>query len=315
MMRLLAAGCFSACSLSFAQVVHVKPLATVEGAFVRLRDVAVNPDVLPEGWGDRVVAATPQPGGRSVIALGAIAASLHPHADMQKLELRGQPEIRLSIRPQAVNADMLNRALADFLESQADWDGRLLRVSADKLPVVPGGSNATNAVVVGIRTNAIADGSIALIRLEGPDCTMPEEGWLAFPVTEMKPYWMVARPLLRGAVVTEGDMTEKWLPVEEGARYYPASESIVGMELRRNLQAGQFMHLGSLAAPVFVKRGEIVTVRFSQGGLTVSLRARALSDGRRAERIACVNERSGRRMYVRLVDVREALFESQGTEG
>ncbi len=309
---LLGALCTTACRPSQAQVVYMVSAATIDGSIIRLRDVVVQADALPEGWGGRVVGNAPQPGGGRTLGLGSIAAALHSYDDMHDVELRGQPEIRLTVRAKSVDADMLDRVIAEYLDQRPELGGRRLRVAREQLPVVQGGETITNAVVMGIREDSQR---VALIRLEGPDYRMPAEGVVEFPLNELQAYWMVVRPLLRGATLADGDIAEKWIPAEEGARYYPVSDRITGMEIRRNLQTGQLLQMGALADPVFVKRGEIVSVLFDQGGLSVTLRARALSDGRRAERIACVNERSGRRMYVRLVDVREAVYESEGTGG
>ncbi len=293
-----------------AQVINLLPACVVDGSSVRLRDVAQPSGELPTLWGDRVIAESPAPGVSRLLGLSDIAIALHAYPDMHSIVLRGHPEIKITSRAQALDFEALDRALAEYMIGRPEWTGRRFRVSRDAMPMVKTVSGTLHAEILSLAPSPSTGGMTAQMRLSIDGQQISEDaGGSTVPLIELRPYWAAVRPVLRGAVVSPEDVEEHWVALDDGRRFYPATDSIVGMEVRRNLQSGQLFAMGTLAAPVYAKRGEIVRVTSKQGGLTVTLRARALSDGRRADRIACINERSGRRMYVRLVSMREAVLE------
>lgn len=294
---------------ALAQVMDLVSDVAVSGSSVRLSDVINNTDGLPADWGDRVVASSPAAGQSRLLALADVAAALHPYEDMHQVVLRGQADIRVTGKAMSWDPDGLDAALAQFLLQNERWNGKRFRVSRKRLPFVQAQAREGTIQVDAIRQDEADGGFLADIGFVDVEAAGEGQSRLSIPLDELKPYWAVVRPLLRGAMVTAEDVEIKWMPVDEAARCYPADQPIAGMEAKRNLQTGQVPKLGMLDAPFCARRGEVVRVQFDRGGLSVTLRARALSDGRREERIACVNERSGRRMHVRLTDVREAVLE------
>lgn len=301
---------------SHGQVINLQPDCVVDGASIRLRDLLIPGSELPNQWGGRVIADAPPSGSVCVLSLSQIATVLHGYEDMGAMILRGHPEIRVTSRTQTVDFDALDCAIDAYLAGKPDWQGRRLRVCRDQIPV---SKVITGALEVEIEGLFEQDGDRPLqaamvLRVDGR--RIPERGPLMVPLVELHPFWVVVHPLQRGDVIRQEDVEVQWVLIPEGgSRYYPESEPITGMEVRRNLQVGALPVLGSLAAPTYAKRGEMVRVTATRGGLVVTLRAKALSDGRRDERISCVNEASGRRMYVRLIGVHEAVLDDGGSIG
>ncbi|HAS83911.1 MAG TPA: flagella basal body P-ring formation protein FlgA [Verrucomicrobia bacterium] len=299
-----------------SQVLDLQPTCMVDGGSVRLRDIAQPSGDLPTLWGDRVIAESPAPGISRSLRLADIATALHAYPDMHSIVLRGQTEIKITARAQALDFEALDRALADYMLGRPEWAGRRFRVTRDGMPPLKTVSGVLDVDIQSLTPSPSTGDMTAQMRLTINGQSISEDGGATtVPLTELRPYWASVRPILRGAVVSAADVEEHWVAIDDGRRFYPAADSIIGMEARRNLQSGQLFAMGSLAAPVYAKRGEIVRVTSRQGGLTITLRARALSDGRRADRIACVNERSGRRMYVRLVSMREAVLDDMEEVG
>lgn len=288
-----------------AQILDVMPSVSVAGTAVRLSDVVSSAETLPAEWANRVVAVSPGAGASRVLSLAEVAAALHPYDDMRQVVLRGQTDIRVMGKSIDWDTEMIDQAIETYLRKHNLWDAQRFHVARERLPDLQARAKRGSVKVETIRHDE-RDGYVAQIAYADMDGASRS---LALPLDELRPFWSVSRPLPRGTILAADDVLPKWLPVTDAARAYPFEQSVVGMEVRRNLQTGQVPRLGSLAEPYCVKRGEIVRVLYRRSGLSVTLRARALADGRREDRIACVNESSGRRMHVRLTDVREAILE------
>lgn len=69
---------------------------------------------------------------------------------------------------------------------------------------------------------------------------------------------------------------------------------VVGMELKRPLQAGSVVKRSDLRMPDLVRKGDAVEVHYKDRFVTVSATGTALSDGHMGQRIKIKNERSRR---------------------
>jgi len=303
----LAAGVVSRAG---AQILELEPRAVVSGARVLLQDI-VRPGIsLPEGWGTRSIAAAPSPRETKVLPLTEVAQAMNEYDDMRHVVLRGKPVIQVSAKHRSVDVVRIQQAVDDYTRVRDKWQDRRFEVAADllSLPHVPEGT--LDVEVVRMREKTGTDPVSADIQLI-VDGESYGEGPVTVELMEMQPFWAATRPLVRGESLTTDMIEMRWLAEREPSGTSPATHPIEGMELRRNVQAGQLLASGMLAEPVYARRGEIVRVVSRRGGLTVTLRARALANGRREERILCLNEQSGRRMQVRLVQPRAAILEDE----
>ncbi len=293
-----------------AMVIQLAPSATVDGDGVRLGDLVVRGQQLPAGWAERKVAEVPSATTTWQLSLSDVARKLHGYTDMHHVVLRGSTGIQVKVRVEAFTYERLDAAIMDYLLAEDPETERRLQMCRRTgiMPHLPAGKVWTPHVV---QLEAFDDRYVAHMRFSSADGNSDDQESVEIPVVEVMPFWKVARPLLRGATIREEDLATRWLPPSEGARFYPANDSIAGMELRRNVQSGQMLSLGSLAEPIYARRGEVVRVQVQHGGMTVTLRARALTDGRRDERIPCLNESSGKRLYVRMISPREAILEGE----
>jgi flagella basal body P-ring formation protein FlgA len=291
-----------------AMVIHLNPTAVVDGSGVRFGDLVSSGQSVPAGWDARRVADVASTATVWTLQLGDVARMLHQYTDMHHVVLLGNPEIQITVRVETFAFDRLDAAISAYLGSSEEYKDRRFMMCrrTGVLPLLPSGEEWQPAVSRLQQTGSAMTAHVAFTSRTGRTW---DGGEIEIPLVEVFPYWQSARPLLRGGVLSERDVEVRWLSRADGTRYYPASESIVGMELRRNMPSGQMLVLGALVPPVYARRGEVVRVQVQHGGMTVTLRARALADGRRDERIPCLNERSGKRLYVRMVSPREAILE------
>lgn len=291
-----------------AQLLEIEPHVTVSGSRILLQDLVRSRAALPDGWGEREIAAAPPPREVASLTLSDVASALNTYDDMSRAVLRGRPVIEVTSRYRTVSLDQLQRALDAYLSEHTEWDGRRFEVCADRLNLPHVAEGTLDIAIVALHEGPGYGRIWAEIDLL-IDGQSSGKDHLRVDLNEIRPYWAATRPLSRGETLTADHMEKRWITVTEASRYYPAEHVVEGMELRRNVRAGQMLAAGMLAEPLYVRRGEVVRVVSQRGGLTVTMRARALADGRRDERIMCVNERSGRRMHVRLVSPREALLD------
>lgn len=71
---------------------------------------------------------------------------------------------------------------------------------------------------------------------------------------------------------------------------------LVGMEARRNLDAGTPLRHSDLISPVLVERGQTVSIVSGGGGLRVSMQGKALASGSVGDRVLVANLNSGKRV-------------------
>jgi flagella basal body P-ring formation protein FlgA len=78
-------------------------------------------------------------------------------------------------------------------------------------------------------------------------------------------------------------------------------DSILGMQARQSIQAGQVIFNDQVQQPVMVKRGDVVTVSAHSGGIRVRTTARARQDGVNGEIIQVETLERRERFDVRVV--------------
>jgi flagella basal body P-ring formation protein FlgA len=106
---------------------------------------------------------------------------------------------------------------------------------------------------------------------------------------------VLTRPIARGEVITAADV--EWIQLAEGrvrAEHLSSEAALVGMAARRSLRPGAPLREFDLEAPSIIERGEIVSLIFQSGALTLAARARAMESGAQGDLIRFVNLQSNR---------------------
>ncbi|WP_374469057.1 flagellar basal body P-ring formation chaperone FlgA [Phenylobacterium sp.] len=97
-----------------------------------------------------------------------------------------------------------------------------------------------------------------------------------------------ARSLAAGEVVQAEDLV--WAKMAAAPADAPAdAEQVIGLAARRPLRAGAAVGARDVAAPQVVKAGDLITVAYEDGGISLSLQAKALGGGAAGEAIAVQN--------------------------
>lgn len=114
------------------------------------------------------------------------------------------------------------------------------------------------------------------------------------------------KPLARHEVITRSDLKLITRPVDSNtAGLIVETDQLVGMQLKRALDAGSILRLANLRKPDVIKRGQQVTLVSAARGLEVRIQGKALGDAADGERVAVSNLSSGKRV--------EGVAHSDGT--
>lgn len=289
------------------RVLNIAASAEVRGARVRLGDIVCDARGLPEGWEAREVLDAPAPGSRRNYPLTAIAYALQRYPDMSDVVLRGGLDMQVRRAYVQIDPEMLVKAVESFVANSAPWQGREVEircVQPQKPAPAPAGS--FEFAVTGFRerpgkpygyefdVQVLVDGAAERV--------VPVQAEIV-PVMDL---WVAARPLPQGHVLAPGDLATRRLPMPAGGDGVPACDDVFGRELARPLPAGQPLRRQTLLEPICAKRGDLITVTASSGGLRVDMKARAMAGARRGDTLLCENERSKRRILVRMTGPKEA---------
>jgi flagella basal body P-ring formation protein FlgA len=184
--------------------------------------------------------------------------------------------------PWQVDCDVENRHLALFN-------------AASSVPVCSGGSEPWTGRQRFLISFSTTDGPVQLPILA--DVTPP-------PV----PTVVAVRPIARGDVIRAADIELR--PIEaskanSGRAGFTSVDSVIGMEARQAIQAGDVVAKEAAQAPILVKRGEIVTVTSQGNGIRVRTSAKALHDGSHGELIQVESLATKEKFDVRVVGTHE----------
>lgn len=113
---------------------------------------------------------------------------------------------------------------------------------------------------------------------------------------------VASRALSRGARISSAMISEQSVTINASRSHAITDrESLVGMALRRSMNAGSVFTPGLLNEPDAVARGDHVVIVARAGGIAVQSRGQALTDGKVGEQIRVRNLASSRMVRAKIV--------------
>lgn len=117
-----------------------------------------------------------------------------------------------------------------------------------------------------------------------------------------------ARSLAAGEVVQPEDVVWTEVQAHQARADGPQdAEEIIGQAARRALRAGSVVRAADLSSPQVIARGDTIEVVYRSGGVSLSLRARALEAATAGEAFRAQNIESGRTIEVVALEPGRAL--------
>ena len=125
-------------------------------------------------------------------------------------------------------------------------------------------------------------------------------------VSVRAPVVVAVHALARGAVIREGDVELQQTAAADGAAGALRSlEEALGRETVRAVPAGKVLTTDALRTPLWVQRGEVVTVYARTAGIQIRTAARARDDGSQGELVAVESLLDRSTFYARVSGIRE----------
>ncbi len=106
-----------------------------------------------------------------------------------------------------------------------------------------------------------------------------------------------ARDIARGETIGESDLAYVFVaPGNVMSGTVTGMESLIGMQTRRVLHAGESVRGDDVRHPILVTKGETVTMSFEAPGITLTATGRAMSEGGVGETVTVLNPGSFRQI-------------------
>lgn len=103
-----------------------------------------------------------------------------------------------------------------------------------------------------------------------------------------------------GEIITEDMIEMRTYPERSMRMAVRFKENLVDMEATRNLRAGIPLREGYVRTPLDVRRGQLVTLKYNNMGISLQTEGKSLSDGRIGDRVYAINAKSGTRVQGRI---------------
>ena len=120
-----------------------------------------------------------------------------------------------------------------------------------------------------------------------------------------------ARSLAAGEVVQPQDLV--WTKVAAAPADAPSdADQVIGLAARRPLRSGAVAAMRDVSSPQVVKAGDLVTVTYEDGGISLALQGKAMAAGALGEPVSVLNTNSKKTIQAVITGPGEAVVGSQG---
>lgn len=128
--------------------------------------------------------------------------------------------------------------------------------------------------------------------------------WSIYVPVDVEVYRQVVTttsPLARGTALESHHLQLQEVPTGQlHGSYFTDKSALIGMELRRSLNANTTVLRNQISPPLMIKKGDAVMVMASAPGLTVKIPGIAMRDGRQGQQILVKNRQSKRTIEARV---------------
>jgi flagella basal body P-ring formation protein FlgA len=282
-------------------VLLLRSAVKVSSVEVTLGDLVIDSAQIPSEWAKRRVMDSPAAGEVSYHALTAVAYALQQYTDMGRIVLRGEPVISVQRKDRRIETSELEAPILTHLQKTDPWKGLDLSIKVLSIPEntrIPEGVTTYRITQIDQKTAkgySMAHVVVLVDDLEAKEIPVGIE------IQSLTAVWVLRKNMSPGQILTKEDLRSEQQVVDATSQFVPSTENLEGFEVTHSLAAGSLLRRNAVSKPLCVKRGEWVSINAFGAGLHVTLRGKALANGRLGERVMCVNERSQRQVLVELV--------------
>jgi flagella basal body P-ring formation protein FlgA len=303
----LAFGCINSAAASGTTVISLKEKVSVDGAIVRLGDIAdiqgAEPDKLVKLAAVKIGNA-PSPGRALSIRVRQVIAKLRSFGlASSDYRLSRSGGVRVLRRSAAISPETICKAVRAYIEAHSPWAAGQLtikKIRLDRPVLVPAGEMA---ILVRAPKHTDWLGAIPfsvhiLVRNRlAKKITVPAtiEVW--------SDVFVAAKPLGRGQPITSDSIKIVHMNLGRApSNAIVSKEQVLGKRVNRSIAANSILRSDQIDTPPVVKRGDLVLVVAQSQALKISIKGVAKQDGKRGEQIRVQNMRSKRIITAQVLD-------------
>jgi len=294
-----------------AERVAVAPESVVDGASVRLGDVAALEGERAQQLAGLVLAPAPAPGeSRSIAGSRVLAALQRELGTLDVVRYTIPALVRVRRASQDVTEETIREVVERYLVEQFADGQREARLRSLEVPGVvripPGPFEARVAVPPGAAVVGRARLQVELVQ-EG---TVVRTVWITADVALEGTVVVARRPIARGETIGAEDLTveRREIPANGGDLVSDPLEA-EGLVARAALPALAPLRREQLTAPILVRRGDAVLLVAERGGLRLTVPAEVQDEAAAGESVRVTNRVSKKDVVARVLDARTVRVE------
>lgn len=303
----LTAFVLFSCSLHAERTLSLRKTVEVRGSQVVLSDLVIDSAVLSDAEKGLVILKSPLRGYKNVRPID-IAYEMQVHKSLLDVELLAPSFVKV-VRVKDVDyVEKVKAGLLDALSKENPWKMFELEMefSPSDLNKISSMSGCEFEMTSQIPNDELDSAKLTVKFTEGDK----NKGSLKLlPMVRRKILAITLRNnIKKGHVIQKSDLILDRVWVSGTNEKYAVNfKDCVGYEASRNMLAGSRIINNYLIEPVFVDKGDFITVYSGNRLLNVSAKAKALSMGRRGQIIRAKNIKSGKEMDVEMTGVQTGI--------
>jgi flagella basal body P-ring formation protein FlgA len=282
---------FTARAQSAIPVLKAEVVVTAD--LVRIGDVLTNAG----DKANQAIFRAPELGSSGTIQLHRVMEALRAHGIIV-FDTKNVTEVLVTRESRTVSLSDLSRAVADAAAKRYEFSNIAdLTVTFDNhmkpLQIEPHVADVPKIgnITYDPRTNRFD----ATIDMPGSMKLRRNPVRLTGTLVETAEVVTLARTIARGEIIRESDLVvERLARAEVGPDAISKLEFVVNQAARRQLRTGQTLRPADLMKPQIVNRDEAVTIVFRSGGITLTMRGKAMNNGAEGDSIPVLNPQSKR---------------------
>lgn len=209
-------------------------------------------------------------------------------------------ELRLNGQGQVLSEESLKMALEQYLSETEPYRGgeySLISAHFGRLPTLPPGRVTYRFVPQSSSNPAYLAGNF-FFSVNGREAARAR---VTAQVDLSIRAVVAARPLSRGHVLTEDDVSLSLAPYAQAKGALTDPAMVIGNAMKNNVNAGEPISERNLSKSLMIRRGDMVTIVAQQGGLKVTASGQARQDGALGDTVSVTNLNSNKNVSGKVI--------------
>ena len=250
------------------------------------------------------IGKAPLPGQSRSIDPSHVELRLKQHGlDQSNIHLIASGPVKVSRRYSLVSADQIKSAVRAYIQKNAPWDKRQLKIGPVQCRRDLKAPYGRAALTVSAPKHTDWLGVVPFtVRILNEGQTY-RKIFASARIEVLSEVLMTTKPLGKNQPITRSDIQRKQMNLSRAPSDVIADpKQVLGQRTTRSIAAHSILRNDQVESPPVVRKGDIVQVLAESNTLKVTTQGMAQENGARGERIRVVNLRSKKTVYAQIVD-------------